>query len=261
MPSTPPTVVPAILLVGGTLGLVVVGLSDLFFSLGNLLFVVVMVAFVACVVGLVIGSASVAATLGRFLAPRANSSWLLIASRRMVAAPYAASRASSAVVIAVLLGAATQVTRSIFLAGVNPDDRFYADTFTLVEFVLLVGIVLASASLLVVTAEAVVERRRTFAALAASGTPRSVLARAVMAETLLPLIPTVVVAVVAGVIATHGLLGDPTSQTGEPLGATIPFARLSLLLIVAVAVSAGVTAGSLVLLRRSASPTELRAAA
>lgn len=271
-PTKPPTMVPSVLFVGGTIALVVWGaiIRSGQSSLG-VSAVVALALFVCCVVGLFMGSASIAAALGRLIAPRTRRPALLIAARRMIAAPYTASRASGAVVLAVLLGAAVQGVRTNFLLTTDPDDTFYADTFTLLNIVVIVAITLSAASLLVVTAEALVERRRTLSALAAAGTPRSVLGRAVLIESLLPVLPMILLATASGVLAARGLTGaqvepyDPTSDGAESVrtlvDVPIPWERLVILGLGAMIVSALLTAASLVFMTRSTTSAELRAAA
>ncbi|MEZ5216022.1 MAG: FtsX-like permease family protein [Ilumatobacteraceae bacterium] len=170
--------------------------------------------------------------------------------------------------LAVLIGAAVQGTRANFLLGTDPTDRFYADTFTLINVVLVVAVVLSAAGLLVTASEGVVERRRTLAALRAGGMPRRTLAAAILAETLLPLVPVIAAATIAGLMASRGLFGssvnafDAVNGTSSTLVAVpIPWLRLMVLAGGAVATSTLVTAGSLALLGPSSDPTELRAAA
>lgn len=224
-----------------------------------------------CVAGLLGGSASFASAVGRTVAPRTSRPDLLIASRRMIAAPFTSSRATASVLLAVLLGAAVQGTRANFLASQDSADTFYADTFRLLDGVLIVAIALSTANLLITTAEAIVERRRTLAVLAASGTPRPVLARAVLLETLVPLVPAVVLAAAAGMLATRSFFGtsverfDTFDADGNSVlvevGVPIPWERLAVLCGGTIAASVVITALSLLFLGRSIRPSEFRAAA
>lgn len=234
---------------------------------------VALLLFVLAGVGLILGSASTAYGLGRLLVKRTSSPALLIASRRMIAAPFTASRACTAVVLTVILAAAVQGTRSIMLLFTDPRNRFYADTFTLLNIVLMMGIGIAVAGLLVITVESVITRRRTLAALVAAGTPHRTLAVAMLLETLLPLAPTVVFATVTGLFAARGFFGTTAiEQTGPPdeLGnyarsyqgtAAIPWVDLTILAGGTLIAAALMTAIALPLLRRSTSVSELRAAA
>ena len=268
VPTNPPTRTAAILFLGGTTGLLVVGASAARFD-GQLAPLVALsfVLFVCCVVGLIMGSASVASATGRFLAPRVSRPDLLIAARRMIAAPFTSSRGSASVLLVALIGGAIQGTRANFLAYTDPGDTFYPDTFALIDSVLIIAIALAAASLLVTSAEAIVERRRTLAVLAAGGTPRTVLARAAIAEVLVPLIPAVLLASTAGLLASRAFFGTTVSgfdettnrQTITPIH--IPWDRLIILNAGITATALAITSISLIFLARSTRPTELRAAA
>ena len=269
-----PTKTAAALFVTGAVVLSLVGIVFRFLDgtiallVGSL---VALIGFLTCVAGLVMGSASITSAVGHALAPRVSRPDLLIASRRMIAAPYTSSRATASVVLAVLIGGAVQGTRANFLAGTDPTDTFYADTFRLVDGVLIVAVVLAAANLLVTTAEAIVERRRTLAMLAANGTPRSVIARAIMFESMVPLVPSVLLAGGAGVLGSLSLWGwnvsRPESWEADSgpgivnVRVPIPWERLAVLCGGTIAVSLAVTAVSLLFLERSTRPAEFRAAA
>lgn len=278
----PPAVFPAILFLVGAVGLALweplsgwLGLSAKD-GLGPYS-AVALLLFVMALLGLVFGAASCAYLVGRLLAPRARRPAVLIAARRMVDAPFTASRATVAVVLAVLLGSAVQATRTAFLLMTNPEDRFFAETFDLLNVVLALGIGVAVVALLVIAGEGIIARRRTLAALSAAGTPRTVLRGAIVLETVLPLIPTVLLATAAGLFAGRGLFGTRVSPPGSYEALTVgseasgdgvhtvdvpvPWAELAVLAggtLVAVLL---VTSLALVFLRRSTSVTELRAAA
>jgi hypothetical protein len=272
VPSRPPTVTAALLFLVGSGGLIVFGAAARFWT-GNLPILVFtsLVLFMMCVAGLLMGGASLSAAVGRFLAPRTSRADVLIASRRMVDAPYASSRAAASILLSVLLGAAILGTRANFLAQQDPSDTFYADIFDLLNYVCIAAIMLSAANLVVTSSEAIVERRRTLAALAASGTPRSVLARAVIMESLIPLVPTVVVAVAAGVFTAWSFFGTTVQRLkvfevngGDEMitvGVPIPWEQLFALGGGAIALSLIATAISLVFLRASTSPSEFRRAA
>jgi len=271
-PPKPPRRSAALMFVVGTGGLVALGIVARSSEEINLvLALVAFVLFVVCVAGLLTGSAAISASVGGFLAPRVGRPDLLIASRRMIAAPYTSSKATASVLLAVIFGAAIQATRSNFVLLDDGFDSFYADTFQLLDGVLIVAVVLATANLLVTNAEAIVERRRTLAALTASGTPKPVLARAVLMETLVPLVPSVLLAATAGVLAARSFFGTSVETSVLAEGAResemvtfavpIPWERLAVLTGGTIAISMAITALSLVLLGRSTRPSELRAAA
>ncbi len=271
-PPKAPTRTAASMFIIGSGGLVVLGVTTRT-ARGVMIPVTLasLVLFVVSIAGLLAGSASISSTVGRYLAPRVGRPDLLIASRRMIAAPYTASRATASVLLAVMIGGAIQGVRANFLASVDPADTFYADTFRLLDWVLVVAIVLAAASLLVASAEAIVERRRTLAALRAAGTPRAVLAQAILIETLVPLVPSVVLAGSAGVLAARSFLGTTVERlevfeangTNDHIriGVPIPWERLAVLCGGTITITITIIALSLVLLRSSTKPSELRAAA
>jgi hypothetical protein len=271
-PTSPPTKTAALLFLIGSGGLIVIGVASRGWT-GRLaiLFLVVFVLFSLCVAGLLMGSASFSAGVGRFVAPRTSRADLLIASRRMIDAPYTASRAAASVLLAVLLGGAILGTRANFLTSQDSADTFYGDTFDLLSIVMATAIVLSAANLLITSAESIVERRRTLAALAAGGTPRAVLARAAVLESLVPLVPAVVLASTAGVLASRsffgttversGTLGSDGSFTSVTARVPVPWRDLLLLGCGAIAASLAATAISLIFLRASTRPAELRTAA
>jgi len=130
--------------------------------------------------------------------------------------------------------------------------------------------VLSAANMLVTSAEAIVERRRTLAALQASGTPRPVLARAIMMETLVPLVPSVLLAGTSGMLAARAFFGSSVernvfietdgAQQFAVVGVPVPWERLAVLCGATIAISIAITAVSLVLLGRSTRVAEMRAA-
>jgi hypothetical protein len=266
--ARPPSLAPAVMVLVGVVGLAAwtpiaaalgVGLEEGLggYAAGSL------VLFVVTLVGLVFGAASMAALLGRLVAPRTGSPALLIATRRLVAAPFTASRAAAAVTFAVLLGAAVQGTRVNFLLQTSAADTFYG--------VLALGIVIAAAGLLVITAEGIVTRRRTLAGLTAAGAPRRTLAAAVVLETVLPLVPTVLLAATAGLLAARGFFGSSTrvydssgiaeDPEARMVGVPVPWVELGTLAGGTIAVVLVVTASALIFLRRSTNISEVRAAA
>lgn len=273
----PPAIAPALALVTGAVGLALWGPVLRLLRIGEgdgygLVVSVAVVLLLLALAGLVSGAASMAYATGLLLAARTRSPALLIAARRMVSAPYTASRATTAVVLAVLLASGVYGARSSILMLTDPSDRFYDDTFAQLTVVLWVGIVLAAAGLLVASAEGIIARRRTLASLVAVGTPRSVLARAVLLETLLPLLPSVLMAAATGLFAARGLLGtsrqvQDVGSDGQPLqsvhvvAAGAPWASLATLLGGTVATVLLVTCAALVFLRGSTDVAELRAAA
>lgn len=222
--------------------------------------------------GLIGGSAALAAAVGRFVAGRTGSPVLLMAARRLIADPYAASRAYGALLLTVLLGAGAQGVRMYILTATEPSETFYRDTLDLVDLVIVVAVAIAALGLLVVAAEDVVSRRRSMAALTAAGTPVRVLRGTVLAQALLPLLATVPLAAVAGMLAARGLFGatfrremysaaNPDQPLVQLLPVPVPWAEVGVLVGGTLLVALALSALSLVLLRSSCDPAELRTAA
>lgn len=226
------------------------------------------VLFLLTAVGLVLGTAAIASALGRLLASRTSRPALLIAGRRLAAAPYAASRANAALLVVVFLAAAGQGYRAWLLAATAEHGTdFYADAMGAVNLAFLVAGVVAAAAVLVAMAERAVTGRRTVAALAATGVPRGVLTRAVFLEVILPVLPAALLAAAGGLLAVRGFLGT-TVPTGpqradgtiaevlQPVpipwtGLTVVLGATALALLLTAAVAAA-------MLRLSADPQELR---
>lgn len=270
-PSSPPSVIPALLFTGGTVAAIAWSTIERTLNLSEYALPIVILMsfglFVMIATGLIMGGASLAAAAGRYLAPRTGRPSLLIAARRLISAPYTSARATTSVLLAVFIGSIIQGIRAAFLVGTDPADTFYADTFDLLNVVLIAAITLSAASLLVTTSESVVERRRTLAALNAAGTPRSTLARSLFAEALIPLVPSVILAAVAGLLVARGFFGTRIEVTSlDSPGSTwvdvpVPLAQVSALIGIAIAMSVVTSGASFVALRRSLDISELRTAA
>jgi ABC-type antimicrobial peptide transport system permease subunit len=114
-----------------------------------------------------------------------------------------------------------------------------------------VALVVAAAGLLVASCEAVLERRRTLASLAATGVPLGTLRRAVLLQSLLPAVPAAALAAVAGASGALAL----TATFGD---AVVPWTRLLGVLALALLAVTAASAATLPLLRRAVRPTELR---
>jgi hypothetical protein len=266
---------PAAMLLLGAGGMavfaVIVELLDLDhrpFVLGAALFIVL---FAIAANGLILGTASVAAVLGRYLAPRTRRPSLLIASRRMIALPLSASRSGSAIMLAVLIAALLEGLRVNMLLSTNHSHDFYASTFDLIALALAIAVVIAAAGLLVNAAEGIVSRRRTYAALVAAGTPRPVLARAALAETLLPLIAGVVLAAATGILAARGVFGTrvqhfetavvdghQVNAASRMIDVPVPWTQLAILVGGSITIMLLTTAAALLFLRSASDPDELR---
>jgi hypothetical protein len=219
------------------------------------------------VAGLLAGQGALTHELGRRLAGRTSSPALLLAARRMVADPFAATRATAVLSVAVVAAAGARHLRAQAVATRNGSEDFYLGAYRLVDLVLAVGGALAVLGLLVAAAEGLVARRRTYASVVAAGTPRGVVGRAVLAEVLLPLVPALLAALVVGTVAAVGLFGRTTDSYDAvldgPTTATVgvDWAHLATVYVLALAAAALTTSLSLLFLRSATHPGELRTAA
>lgn len=271
----PVQVVPAVLFTAGALGMalfaVLTRVTGLDRASPEVIAVVVLVLFLATGAGLVAGTAGMSARTGELLARRTGRPALLIAARRLVAAPFAASRSNAALLLVVLLAAAIQGFRAhTLLSQRQSGNEFYARALDTVDLALVVAGVIAAAGLLVGTIEGVLSRRRAAAALTAAGVPRGVLGRALLLEVLVPIVPATLLAAAAGILAARGVLGTTVrevvySTTGTELRVTelpvpVPWTALAVIVGGTTLATAALTLVALPILRRSADPGELRTA-
>lgn len=223
---------------------------------------IMMAALLILTAGLLTGQAAVTALIGRHLACRTSSPAALLAARRMIADPFAGTRATAVLLVAVLVGSGAQRLRAVTVAGRSGSDKaFFASAYHLVDVVLVVVAVLAAGGLLIAASEGIVARRRTYAAVVAVGAPRSTVGRAVLLELLLPLLPSVVLSAAAGTSAAIALFGWRALDSAHPRVVGIEWLTLLGVVAAALAITAAVTAVSLVFLRRVTDIGELRTAA
>jgi hypothetical protein len=202
-----------------------------------------------------------AAAVGRLLAGRARGAATLIAAERLRDDPWAAARTHAAVLLVTLAGTAFVGVRQALLAGLREASRehslgtgtaFYTTGIDLTGAALLVALLITLSGLAVGTAESVANRRGGLTAQVASGVPRSVLGRALLLETALPLAPALVAAGAAGMAIGVGY--GSLVHGGLP---TVPYTALLVPPAVYVCCLLA-AAGSLPLLRRSTEPARLR---
>ncbi|QNP75958.1 ABC transporter permease [Streptomyces roseirectus] len=178
------------------------------------------------------GAVATAGTLARlaggFLAPRARSAAVLIAAERLRDDPWAAARTHAAVLLITVIGTGYVAVRAVLVDGFGEhryaaDDDFYLAGLDLTAAAIGLALLIALSGLAVGSAESLASRRRGLAAQVAAGVPRSVLARALLLETALPLAPAVLFAGGGGALLGYwyGELTDvplPYSMVLVPLG-------------------------------------------
>ncbi|WSJ91301.1 ABC transporter permease [Streptomyces sp. NBC_01304] len=250
--------VPRLVLVAGTA--LVVAAVDLIVRAGQDPTAVLLPLGVIAAVTLT-GAAALAAAGGfaKYMGRRLSSSprpAVLIAAGRLRLDPWAAARTHASVLLVAVVGVGFAGVWQIVHDGVvreqemHTDVSYYDTGFAMIGAGVLVALGIGLVALAIGTAESLATRRRTLAAQAAAGVPRSVLRRAVLLETALPLAPAVVLAGVGG----FGLYAGYGGMTGEPLPLVlpllVPFGVYALCLLAA--------ATSLPLLGRAVRPSELR---
>ncbi|MFE9723782.1 FtsX-like permease family protein [Streptomyces sp. NPDC005794] len=196
-----------------------------------------------------------AAFMGRRLTLRAKSPAVLIAASRLAHDPWAAARTHAALLLVTVVGVAFVGVRGVLLAalgkvGYRPVDlAFYTTGIDLAGAAVLVALAISLCGLAVGTAESLATRRRGLAAQAAAGVPHTILARATLLETAVPLAPALLLAGAGGTVV---YVAYATVASG-------PVPLLPLLVPVAVHAACLLAAAtSLPLLRRVAHPAELR---
>ncbi|WP_433230643.1 FtsX-like permease family protein [Micromonospora sp. CA-248260] len=173
----------------------------------------------AALVGVVVGTGWLSYTAGRLLHRWGRGAAVLLAARRLTADPWAGSRTLAALLAAVIVGAGAAGLRASMIAdmaanratgqGLAGSDDFYLNTMDLVDRAAQLAVALAAGGLVVALVEGIVARRRTYAALVASGVPRSVIGRSVGWQALAPAVPAIVVALAGGLLLIWGVAGRP----------------------------------------------------
>jgi FtsX-like permease family protein len=217
----------------------------------------------AAILGVVVGTGWISHTTGRLLQRYGRRPAMLLAGRQLMADPWNGSRTLAALLAAVIVGAGVYGVRAQFLidAGADgdyssPRRDFYTGTFTLISLTVDLVMAVAAAGVLIALAEGIVTRRRGYAALVATGVPRRTLGEAIAWQTLAPLVPATVVALIVGI----GLIRAP-SAAASGIGmreAPVPLADLVLLGAGAFAIMVLVVGAGLLFLRMSTDLDELR---
>ncbi|MEV0395793.1 FtsX-like permease family protein [Polymorphospora rubra] len=175
-------------------------------------------------VGVILGTGWLSYTAGRLLLRIGRGPATLLAARRLVADPWAGSRALAALLACVLFGGGAvgvrawittdrdmqeEANRADAAAHGYPYDPsgsdFYTRTLDLVDLAVGVGVVIAAGGLLVALAENIVARRRAYAMLVAAGVPRRTLAASIVWQVAVPAVPAVGLALVVGALLPRGI--------------------------------------------------------
>ncbi len=162
---------------------------------------------------------------------RARSPETLLAARLVEADPRAWARAMSVVSLTVFFGAG---------AGAQQAGVGYSQAHALVDVALLMALVTSAAALVVHQAEELIDLRRSFAALAASGVPEAALGGVLVRQAVIAALPVCVVAAVSGVAVAVLTLMDvyQVQWLGWAVARAAAMAGVGLLAAVLVALAA-----------------------
>jgi hypothetical protein len=220
----------------------------------------------AAIFGVVLGTGWIAHTTGRLLHQFGRRPGMLLAGRQLLADPWSGSRTLAALLAAVIIGAGVYGVRAQIMHDVvvnaeangvaRSDVGFFTGTFALISFTVELGMVVAAAGILIALAEGIVARRRTYAALVATGVPRRTLGEAIAWQTLAPLVPATVVALTVGISLVWATIATTASGTGRAV--PVPVGDLLLLGGITFAIMAVVVGVGLLFLRMSTDLEELR---
>ena len=150
---------------------------------------------------------------GRVLHRYARGPAALLAARRLMADPWAGQPdVRGAARVRDLRGRRGPVPRVAggarsTAATTNRIATSTSGSLDLVDAAVAVGVAIAAAGLLVALAEGIVARRRTYAALVATGVPRATLARSILWQVFAPLVPAILLALAVGLSLVRGLSG------------------------------------------------------
>ncbi|GIJ34091.1 FtsX-like permease family protein [Micromonospora sediminimaris] len=232
---------------------------------------VAMVGIFGAVMGVIFGAGWIAHLAGRTLHRLARRPAALLAARRLTDDPWASSRTFAALLAALIIAGGAAAFRASFqlraeleqeqnrLAGFGDDafhDSFYLNTMDLVDLAVAAAVAIAAAGLLVTLVEGIVSRRRTYAALVATGVPRATIGTSIAWQVLAPVVPAVLIALGVGYAIGRLLTGDLSPGARRP---DVPLEQLAVQgagAIVAVLVVVGL---GVLFLRSTTAVEELRA--
>ncbi|MFC4010104.1 hypothetical protein ACFOY2_22945 [Nonomuraea purpurea] len=167
----------------------------------------------------------------RWAGRRARSAEALLAARLVEADPRAWARALAVVSLTVFFGAA---------AGAQQAGVGYSQGHALLDVALLVALATSAVALVVHQAEELIDLRRSFAALAASGVPERALGGVLVRQAVIAALPVCVVAAVSGVAVVVLTLTDvyQVQWLGWAVARAVAMAGVGVLAAVLVALAA-----------------------
>ncbi|MEV4620411.1 FtsX-like permease family protein [Asanoa sp. NPDC049573] len=225
------------------------------------------------ILGVILGTGWISHASGRLLHRWGHRPSVLLAARRLTTDPWQGGRTFAALLACVIVGAGAacergyfQIMRDLEIASMEADtgrfvfsgDNFYLATMNLVDLAIGVALVIAAGGLLVAIGEGIVSRRRAYAALVASGVPRGVLARSILWQTLVPVVPSVVLALFVGSRLASTAMGDTVENYGRSAPYVLPLGTVATYGLLAVAAVVAAVGVGLLFLRGSTAVEELR---
>lgn len=208
---------------------------------------------VLAMLGLAASAAWVTATAGRVAGARSTAPSIVLAGRRLEHDPRSQGRALTAVVLVVFAATIglTALADSLPWSNIGGDDDFMRFGYGAVGVGMGVSLIVGVAGLLLTTTESALERRRTLAALHATGVPLATLRRMLLAQVALPVVPGATLAVAAGLLFAGSMYSVGTVLSGVALFAlALPLA--------ATLAAVAATSTTLPLLRSSVDVERLR---
>ncbi|MFF5114408.1 FtsX-like permease family protein [Streptosporangium sp. NPDC000509] len=203
--------------------------------------------------GLVLAASWLIRAAARRIGDRTGSAETLLAARMVGADPRGWARALAVVGLTVFFGSAVGAQQGHILlrGGFRPSEGV---AYLLVDLALLIALVTSAAALVAHQAEDLLDHRRSFAALAASGVPGVALGRILTRQALIAALPVCVVAAVAGVAVVVLSLAD----IYLPAALSVAAARAMLMVGIGVLAAVLVARAARPILRRTLRPEGLR---
>ena len=290
-----PSVLPGILIIAGIfapfviqpLGKWLAHQLDVHVAAPEAVLVGIGLIVLVAVFGVVLGTGWIAYTAGRLLCRYGRRPAMLLAGRQLMADPWSGSRTFAAMLGALIVGAGVYGFRAMLATQFLADERatrllndgnnyepnnpaFYFNTIDLLVLAVEVAMVVAAGGILIALAEGIVSRRRSYAALVATGVPRRTLGEAIAWQTFTPLLPATLIALAIGIGLTQAPFGSVTSEMSTCSGSVcqhakvvlavpVPFGHLAVLGGVAVVALLVVVGVGVSFLRMSTNLDEMRA--
>ncbi|MFG1956431.1 FtsX-like permease family protein [Nonomuraea sp. NPDC049028] len=223
---------------------------------------IIAIGMVLLLFGLVLATAWLIRAAARWIGRRARTAETLLAARLVEADPRGWARALSVVGLTVFFGAAEGANQGIiFSHGADVVPSYFMTAYLLIDIALLIALATSAAALIVHQAEALLDHRRSFAALAGAGVPVPALGRVLIRQALTTSIPVCLIAALTGmgvVLVPVFLVPDPYVSQELPKAILWGTTRALLTVLIGVLTALLVARAARPLLRRTLHPDELR---